>query len=60
MMKTIYLAAWLLLVIAAVTSILTGTLNPATLVVFSLIALGLVYALALWLVTANTRDTQPE
>lgn len=56
-MKKIYTAAWFLLAILFLASVLTGSLNPTSLVAFSLIALGLVYALALWTVVINTRET---
>ncbi len=54
-MKKIYTAAWFLLAILFLATVLTGSLNPVSLVVFSLIALGLVYALALWVVIDNSR-----
>ncbi len=55
-MKKIYTAAWFLLAILFLAAILTGYLNPVSLVAFSLFALGLVYALALWTVVINTRE----
>ena len=47
-MKNFYISAWILLAAAVLVSVLTGILNAAALVAFSLIALGLVYALALF------------
>lgn len=59
-MKTLYLAAWLLLTVAAGVSFLTGYHNAAAMLVFSLAALALVYGLALWIVVVNTRDAASE
>lgn len=55
--KKIYAAAWILLALTAFVTILSGSLNALTLVVFSLVALGLVYALALWTVVGSTSET---
>lgn len=55
-MKKIYTAAWFLLGILFIAAVLTGYLNPVSLVVFSLFALALVYALAVWTVFVNTRE----
>ncbi len=55
-MEKIYTAAWLLLATLFLAAVLTGYLNPVGLVTFSLFALGLVYALALWTVVANTKE----
>lgn len=55
-MKQLYFLAWFLVVFAALVSFLTGNFGAVTLVAFSLIALGLVYGLALWSVITNTRD----
>lgn len=59
-MKNFYIAAWVLLAMAAFVSVLTGTFNAVTLFVFSLVALALVYALALWSVITQTRDLKAE
>ena len=59
-MKKFYISAWIVLAAAALVSVLTGTLNAAVLVAISLIALGLVYALALWSVITNTREIKTE
>ncbi|HMJ07872.1 MAG TPA: hypothetical protein VK468_02635 [Pyrinomonadaceae bacterium] len=59
-MKTFYILAWILVAIAAVVSFVTGYFNSATLVAFSLTALALVYALALWSVITNTPDMMPK
>jgi ABC-type multidrug transport system permease subunit len=56
LLKNLYVLAWFLLAAAVLVSALTGAFNVAALVVFSLIALGLVYTLALWSVTVNTRE----
>ena len=55
-MKKIYVLGWVSLAAAVLVSTLTGTFNPARLVVFSLIALGLVHMLVLWSVIVNTRE----
>ncbi|MDQ3750033.1 MAG: hypothetical protein M3367_13640 [Acidobacteriota bacterium] len=60
MMKNLYVLAWFLLGAAVFVSVLTGALTPATLFVFSLAALGLVYGLALWSVILNTREIKAE
>jgi uncharacterized protein (DUF58 family) len=52
-MKTIYIFAWSLAAAGVLASFLTGNFNKATLVIFSFIALGLVYSLALWSVLKN-------
>lgn len=54
-MKNIYTGAWILLTILFVASVLTGYFNPLSLVVFSLVALTLVFALALWVVMENVQ-----
>lgn len=58
MMKKIYIAGWFIVALAALVSIFTGTLTPAVLFVYSLLALGLVFALMLWLVIVNTRENR--
>lgn len=59
-MKKLYLAAWTLLTATALVSVFTGAFNPVTLFVFSLVALALVYTLALWSVIVNTRELKTE
>lgn len=59
-MKKLYVLAWALLALAALVSALTGTFNPVALVVFSLVALGLVSTLVLWSIVVNTREIKPE
>ena len=59
-MKKIYVLAWFLLAASVLVSVFTGTFDPLAMVVFSLVAVGLVYGFALWSVIVNTRDTQPE
>ena len=60
MLRKFYISAWYLVAIGVLISVLTGTFSTATLFVFSLIGLGLIYGLALWSVIVNTRDIQPE
>jgi hypothetical protein len=55
MIKKSYILVWFLLVGSVLTSIFTGTFDVLSLVAVSLIAVGLVYALALW---AVFRDPQ--
>ncbi len=57
-MKKFYVLAWFLLAMAALITALTGAFNAVALVVFSLIALGLVHTLALWSVLVNAQDAQ--
>lgn len=59
MVKKFYILAWFLLVGGVLASIFTGTFNPLATVAFSLIALGLFHAMALWSVFVNTGDVQP-
>lgn len=59
-MKKFYVLAWFLLAASIIVMVFTGTFNPLAMVVFSLIAAGLVYALALWSVIVNTRETQSQ
>lgn len=59
-MKKFYVLAWFLLAASALASVFTGTFNPLAMVVFSLVALGLVYAIALWSVIVNTREAQTQ
>lgn len=60
MMKKIYVAAWFIVALAVLVSIFTGTFNPATLFVYSLIALVLIHALALWTAILQTREMKTE
>jgi hypothetical protein len=46
----------MLVVFAAFLAFLTGYLNPITVIVFSLVALGLLYGLAFWSVLTNTAE----
>ena len=55
MLKKFYAAAWILLFLTAFVSLLTGAANWAALVIYSLFALALVYALALWTLVDNNR-----
>lgn len=60
MMKQFYIAAWILLAISAIATVLTGSFSPAILLVYSLGALALVMALAMWSVYVQTRDFKTE
>ena len=60
MMKKIYMAGWFIVALATLVSILTGTLTPAAMVVYSLLALGLVFTLMLWSVIVNTQEIKTE
>ena len=60
MIKKFYVLAWFLLAASALISVFTGTVNPLAIVVFSLVAVGLVYGFALWSVIVKTRYTQPQ
>ena len=60
MMKKFYVLAWFLLAASVLVSVFTGTFNPLGVVIFSLVAVGLVYGFALWSVIVNTRDTQSQ
>jgi hypothetical protein len=59
MIRKVYTWAWLLVALAFLFSVLSGTFDAATAVIFGLVALGLIYALALWTVVMNTRETPP-
>lgn len=59
-MKKLYVSAWFLLTAAASIAVLSGAMNAAIMVAFSLVALGLVHALALWSVFTNTNGLQTE
>ena len=60
MIKNFYAATWILLMSAAIVSLFSNNFNGATLVFYGLVALGLVYALALWTVIENGRDHKNE
>jgi hypothetical protein len=53
MKKTFYILSWALLALTAV-SFSMGYLDPITMIFLSLIAVSLVYALALWSTVSNT------
>ncbi len=59
-MKKIYTAAWFLTGFLFLASVVTGNFNALSLFVFSLIALGLVYALMLWTLIENNRGYKTE
>ena len=54
MMRKIYIAAWILTAISLLFSVVTGSFDGLMMVLYSLIALGLFYALALRSVFVNT------
>jgi hypothetical protein len=56
MLKTFYILAWVLVAMTAAVSLWGGFFNSVTQVAFSVAALVLVYALALWSVFTNTHD----
>ena len=60
MFKEIFAAAWILMAIGALFLGLNRRIDPAVMVVFSLVALGLFYGFALWTAIVNTRDPQPQ
>ena len=60
MMANFCVLAWFLLVAGALVSASRGVLTPAAMVIYSLLALGLVFALMLWAVVANGREIQTE
>ena len=57
-MKKLYASAWLLVVMALLASFLTGNSSFGALLGPSLVALALVYGLAVWLVITNTREAK--
>ena len=60
MMKTFYVLAWILLALTAAVSISVGYFDAITMVVLSLVAVSLVYALALWSAIRTTPDMMPK
>ena len=60
MHKKFYVLAWSLLIASFVVSVSTGSLTEIGMVAFSLIALALVYALALWAVLTNFAEMHLE
>ena len=59
MIKQIFLSALILAGIAALFEGLDGAFDSTAMVIFSLIALVLFYAFALWTVITNTSESQP-
>jgi hypothetical protein len=57
-MRNFYISAWVLLAVAAFAAVLTNSFNPLALLIFSLIALVLVFTLMLWTVIVNTRELE--
>ena len=60
MMKTFYVLAWILLALTAAVSFSMGYFDAITMVVLSLVAVSLVYALALWSAISTTPDMMPK
>ncbi len=58
MIRKFYILGWMLLAAAVLATLMTGYFNPVALVIYSLIALGLVHALVLWQAVTNTRDIE--
>ena len=59
MYKTIFASAWILTTLAVFVLGVSGRIDPVAVVIFSLIALGLFYAFAVWTVIVNTPDADP-
>ena len=59
MMKTLYKLAWIFVALVAAASFLMGYFDALAMVVLSLVAVSLVYALSLWSVFINTPDMTP-
>jgi hypothetical protein len=60
MIKKFYIFAWLLLIVSIGISAVNGAMSGIQIVTLGLIGLALVYAFALWVVIANTREPQME
>jgi hypothetical protein len=58
MFRTIFASVWTLTTVAALLLGLNGRIDPAAMVIFSLVALGLFYAFALFTVFVNLRESQ--
>lgn len=56
MIKKYYVLAWFLLAASVLVSVLTGTFNPLSMVVSGLVAVGLVYGLALWTAAMSPQE----
>lgn len=59
MLKKFYATTWILLFLTAFVSLVTETANWAALVIYSLVALALVYALLLWTLVDHNRRHKP-
>ena len=59
MMKTFYKLAWIFVALVAAVSFLMGYFDVIAMIVLSLVAVSLVYALSLWSVFTNTPDMTP-
>ena len=60
MMKTFYVLAWILLALTAAVSFSMGYFDTIMIVVLSLLAVVLIYALALWSAIRTTPDMMPK
>jgi hypothetical protein len=60
MFRTIFASVWILTAVAALLLGLNGGIDPAAMVIFSLVALTFFYAFALWTVLMNSRDSRAE
>ena len=58
MIKKFYGLVWVLFFASVLVSVLTGTLGPLAMVVYGVVAVGLVYALALWSVHGGAEEVQ--
>jgi hypothetical protein len=59
-MTNFYVLAWFLLIAGVLVAAFHGTLTPVAMLVYSIMALGLVFALMIWAVIANERKTMTE
>lgn len=60
MMKKLYVGSWILLAMVVLGSVLNRTITPGAALIYSLLALGLVFTMMLWSVIVNTRDIKTE
>jgi hypothetical protein len=60
MMKKIYVGSWILLAVVVLGSVLNRTITPGSALIYSLLALGLVFTMMLWSVIVNTREIKTE
>ena len=60
MIRTFYVLAWFLLIGWSLASILIGTFDALSVIAASIVAVGLVYAFALWAVLNNPHSARLE